>query len=103
MTSETRPPERRVITKEKAEIVIPSVDTILNDAMTIISSELAHYRGKVRQGHTLEASEARIVREYVKALVELSKEAREAARSEDLSKLTNEELLQLAMELTKTK
>jgi ribosomal protein L17 len=48
---------------------------------------------------TLNTHESRAVREYVECIVKLSKEAREAARQQDLSNLTNEELLALATEL----
>jgi hypothetical protein len=79
--------------------VVPKIETLLSDALVVIGTELARFRAKVNRGVSLDVKEAKIVRDYVESIVKLSKEAREAARSEDLSNLTNEELLQLATDL----
>lgn len=100
-TNPTDAYKNRHMTKVAAVNVLPSVDSLVSDAMSIISSELAFYRAKTKRGISLDMKEARIVRDYVDALVKLSKEARECSRQEDLSKLSNEELLQLAVELVK--
>lgn len=84
-------------------VVLPSLTALLEDAKSIIGSELAQYRHKVKRGITLDLKEARAVQGYMETLVKLSKEERENSRAEDLSSLSNEELLQLATELTKQK
>lgn len=98
---------RRVVVPEKDKrkdmldqaVIIPPVEALVTDAMSIIGAELAQYRAKVSRGVTLDLKEARAVQGYVDTLVRLSKESREAARAHDLSSLSNEELLQLATQL----
>ena len=80
-------------------VVSPTVDLLINDAVSIIGAELASYKRKIGLGARLDLKEAKIVRDYVEALCKLSKEAREISRAEDLSNLSNEELLQLATQL----
>jgi hypothetical protein len=89
---------RRIIptkTQSTEVVVIPSVETLLDDAKAIIGSELAQYRSKTKRGVTLDPKEARVVTGYLDALTRASKEAREAARSHDLSSFSDEELIQL--------
>jgi hypothetical protein len=76
--------------------VIPAVDILVNDAKAIICSELARYRTKSERGVTLDLKEARVIQGYLETLIKLQREEREQARSDDLSNLTNEELLELA-------
>lgn len=83
--------------------VVPKVETLLSDALVVIGTELARFRAKVQRGASLDLKEGRAVRDYVEAIVKLSKETRESARAEDLSTLTNEELLQLATSLLSNK
>ena len=95
---------RRLIMPDKSRqvkdpILVPALETLVTDAVSIIGSELARYRLKTSRGVSLDVKEARVVRDYVEALCKLTKEAREQARAEDLSNLTNEELLQLASRL----
>ncbi len=85
---------------EQSEVtVVPSLSGLINDAMSIIGSELAQYRSKAKRGVTLDLKEARVVTGYLDALTRCSKEAREQARAEDLADLSNEELLQLATQV----
>ena len=93
-------PKRTNQINEREVSVLPSLSALLDDAKSIIGAELAQYRHKVKRGATLDLKEARAVQGYMETLVKLSKEEREAARSEDLSSLSNEELLQLATSLT---
>lgn len=97
-----RDKRRIIVTSEPNEVVtVPKLESLMTDALSIIGAELAHYRAKSKRGVTLDLKEARVIQSYMDALVKMSKEAREAARAEDLSDLTNEELLQLANEVTK--
>ena len=76
--------------------VIPSTDILLHDAKSILACELSKYRTKTSKGVTLDLKEARIVQGYLETLIKIQKEEREAARQEDLSNLTDAELLELA-------
>ena len=76
--------------------IIPATDILLHDARCILASELARYRAKTSKGVSLDLKEARVVQGYLETLIRLQKEEREEARSQDLSNLSNEELLDLA-------
>lgn len=79
--------------------VVPSLNGLINDALSIMGSELASYKSKTARGVVLDLKEARVVTNYLDALTRASKESREQARAEDLADLSNEELLQLATQL----
>lgn len=80
-------------------VICPTVDILMNDAKSIIAAELAQYRTKVAKGLTLNLKEARVVQGYLDTLIKLQKEERENARHQDLSNLTDEELMELAVKL----
>ncbi len=88
------------VKKKELEVTyFPSLEQLVADATTIIANELAFYRGKTSRGVTLSAQESRIIRDYVQSLTALCKEAREQIRMQDLSSLSDEELLILAQQL----
>lgn len=99
MTVELKLPQKRTKISMNDVVLVPDVGAAMTNAVSIIANELVYYASKTARGVQLDLKEARVVREYVSALVSLSKEAREQARSEDLSNLSNEELLQLATKL----
>lgn len=90
------PPKPKSIELSPEAMIIPPLDGLLNDSLVIIGNELARYRSKTAAGKSLELKEARAVQGYMETLVKLSREAREQARHEDLSNLSDEELLSLA-------
>jgi len=69
---------------------------LLHDAKAIIGAELAHYRSKAVRGVTLDPKEARIVQGYLESLVKIQREEREISETQDLSTLSDVELLHLA-------
>lgn len=83
--------------------VVPSIGQLLDNAKAIIGSQLQKYKSKVERGVTLDQKEERIITNYLEALNRAAKEEREQARADDLSNLTDEELLQLATQLATTK
>ena len=105
--SENKKKRRIVLPKKTNQVesedvtVVPTLNTLMNDALAIIASELAQYRSKTKRGITLDLKEARVIANYMDTLTRASKEAREQARSEDLSELSDSELLQLATQLAK--
>ena len=99
-----RRPAKRVIVPLKDQSAISthsilSTDLLLNDAKLIIASELARYRSKAVRGISLDLKEARVVQGYLAELTKLSREEREDARAQDLSNLSDEELLQMAKQV----
>ena len=89
------PPKKRQISLDNSSI-IPATELLLHDAKAIIGAELAHYRSKAVRGVTLDPKEARIVQGYLESLVKIQKEEREIAGTQDLSTLSDTELLHLA-------
>lgn len=89
------PPKKKRVTLETSSI-IPATELLLHDAKAIIGAELAHYRSKAVRGVTLDPKEARIVQGYLESLVKIQREEREIADSQDLSTLSDVELLRLA-------
>lgn len=88
---------KRITIPNKPSIsIIQTTDALLDDAKMIIAAELARYRSKSVRGISLDLKEARVVTGYIAELTKLQREERESARQQDLSNLTDEELLQLA-------
>ena len=89
------PPKKRQVSLETSSI-IPATELLLHDAKAIIGAELAHYRSKAVRGVTLDPKEARIVQGYLESLVKIQREEREIAETQDLSALSDTELMHLA-------
>lgn len=93
---------RRIIPKSTV-LVVPEAETLIADALRIIQNQLTQISNMsskaIAKGQTLPLAEARVLQGYIKALVELSKESRERAKSDDLSNLSDEELAKLAQAL----
>ena len=101
-----KPAKRRIVMPKKTNqlnssdlVVVPTLNSLMNDALAIVGAELSGYRNKTKRGVSLDLKEARVVTGYLDALTRASKESREQARAEDLADLTNEELLQLASQI----
>ena len=103
MTKKIILPKKTNQVQQSEVVVIPTIERLLEDALSIIGCELAQYKSKSRRGITLDLKEARIVQGYVDSLTKAQKESREQARAHDLSDLSNEELLQLATQLASSK
>lgn len=92
----TGPVTRRII-PVNAIREIPEPDTLIADILNIFQKEITQFANKSRlgiiQGKTLPAEDARVLQGYAKMLVELSKEGRERQKAEDLSKMTDAELV----------
>jgi len=96
-------PPKRIRIEQKDVVVVPSLDSLVSDAVIVIANELAYYRGKTCRGATLGSKETIAFRGLVEALCRLTKEAREQSRAEDLGKLSNEELMDLATKVLSNK
>ena len=89
------PPKKKKVSLETSSI-IPATELLLHDAKAIIGAELAHYRSKAVRGVTLDPKEARIVQGYLESLVKIQREEREIDETQDLSALSDTELMHLA-------
>ena len=74
----------------------PQLNTLINDALSIIGAELSLYSSKTKKGLQLDLKEARAVQGYMDSLVKMSKEAREAQKPEHLEHLSDEQLVEIA-------
>ena len=91
--------KKKIVTKKLDITVVPTLDGLMNDALSIIGAELGQYKSKTKRGITLDLKEARAVQGYMETLVKLSRENREQARSEALEGLSDADLAQLADEV----
>lgn len=101
----SKEPQRLVLSQKKSlNVAYPvtkqsSTSGMVDDALSIVDEQLEKI--KIRSRHeSFEMEDMKILQLLIKSLVDLSKEEREREKSEkdmeDLSKLTHEELLQLA-------
>lgn len=89
------PPVGRRI-KPSSVLLIPSVDGMLSDALSIVGVELAKLKRRSDTLTSLDTKDAKILQGYIKSLVDLSKESRERDKEDgDLEKLTDQELIAL--------
>ncbi len=86
-------PVRRLVSPSL--VSIPPVETLVSDALSIISKELVKFKTKVNTGKSLDLAEGRLLTNYIKALCDLAKEDRERSKSADFSNLSNEEIIEL--------
>ena len=102
MTQDKTEPRRIILPSKKKKVtletssIIPATELLLHDAKAIIGAELAHYRSKAVRGVTLDPKEARKVQGYLESLVKIQREEREIADAQDLSSLSDSELMHLA-------
>lgn len=84
----------RALSHQGSTLIVPAdVNTLLEDALSVIATEIVKFKAKANKGQSLELSEARVLQGYIKALVELSKEARERQDEADLVNMSDEELM----------
>ena len=102
MTQDKTEPRRIILPSKKKKVtletssIIPATELLLHDAKAIIGAELAHYRSKAVRGVTLDPKEARIVQGYLESLVKIQREEREISEAQDLSAMSDSELMHLA-------
>ena len=78
-------------------VLAPSVQNLLDDALSVVSYEIIRLKQKVMKDITkgLDSREARTLQGYIKSLVELSREERERSDEADYANMTDEELIKL--------
>jgi hypothetical protein len=74
--------------ERRSPIVLPNIESMLEDALSTVRDEILRYKTKVARGQPLNAMEAKVMQGYIKSLVELSKEDRERQKDADLSDLS---------------
>jgi hypothetical protein len=98
--------KRRIILPARAErpkdisvVLEPVVPTLLQDALSVLASEIVRFKAKTNKGESLKVDEARVLQGYIRSLVELSKEQREREDTSDWANLSDAELLALVDQL----
>lgn len=100
-------PRRTLVLQPKAELVMkPShlnSETLLQDALSILASEITILKKQSNAGKGLDLAQARVLTGYIKSLTDILKEQRERDSDMDLASMTDSELLQLVETLRKNK
>jgi hypothetical protein len=98
--------KRRIIMPVRAErpkdvtvVLEPIVPTLLQDALSVLATEITRFKHKTSQNKPLDVNEARVLQGYIRSLVELAKEQREREDNMDLSNMNDQELLALVDQL----
>lgn len=76
-------------------VVRPSVPHLIDDALSIISTEILQFKNIVNRGKSLDLKQAKVLQGYIRALVELSEEARKRDDETDLSNMSDEDLIKM--------
>jgi hypothetical protein len=102
----TSRPQRRIIVPEKVEKVqpssisiIPDAPTLIQDALSVIATEIVKYKAKVSGGKSLDLNEGRLLNNYIKSLCELSRESREREADMDWASMSDTDILALVEKL----
>lgn len=98
--NEIKPKRNRhftVVQTNKKLSLVPTVENVMNDAISILAKEVAELKNRLnRPGVAMSAEESTKLSKIVKSLVDISREERARESVDDLSNLTNEQLIELA-------
>lgn len=101
-------PVRRIISNSLTPIKpneiaeVPPVDNILSKAISVIANEvdkLSSMSFNASRTSPMQDKTARILQGHIKTIIELSKEQREREKMDDLSKMSDSELMAAAKEI----
>lgn len=83
--------------------LVPDAPTLIDDALSVIATEIVKFKAKVGTGKSLDLGEARVLQGYIRSLVELCREQREREDSMDLASKTDAEIVALVEKLRSQK
>lgn len=86
-------PSKKPQIDESRVILVPSVDNLLNDTLSVIGFEIARLYKKSQGPTPLDAAEARILQGYIRSLTELSRESRERDKHADVANMEDDDLV----------
>lgn len=93
-------PARRIVPKLKIDqsnvVILAPVDGMLEQALSILQKELIAFSALTRDGKQLNATQAKVLTGYIKALVDLSRESRERDKSINADDMSLEQLVEWA-------
>lgn len=91
------PPKRTTPTYKKSDIIIlPELQEVLDDAASIVQTELAKLRRRSEVGSIpMDLDTARVLQGYIKSAIDLSKEARERDKDSDADDMSDREVLEM--------
>lgn len=89
------PPRSKTPSYKRSDVVVlPDLQSILEDASSIISIELEKFKRRSATGTAgMDPESARVFQGYVKAAIDLSKEARERDKEFEGEEMSDQELL----------
>lgn len=79
--------------------LVPDAPTLIDDALSVIATEIVKFKAKVGTGKSLDLAEARVLQGYIRSLVELCREQREREDAMDLASKTDAEIVALVDKL----
>jgi len=96
----TLPPEKKSPNINPRDVVVlPELQSVLDDAASIINMELSKIKSRVyTASNALDPDTARLVQGYVKAVVDLSREHRERDKQYETDDLSDSDLLNMFLE-----
>jgi hypothetical protein len=97
------PKRRLVVSKPQVPAVLGvqvDVQGLLNEALSILQTEISSIKQSTKGGRRLTLAEGRVLNSYIKSLTEMSKEIRGRDDDADLANLSDEQLLELVGNLT---
>lgn len=99
-SNEPRRPTRRHLTVIKSHSklsLVPTVENVMNDAISLLAKEVAEMQQRYsRPGVPMDIRDAAKLSKFVKSLIEISREERAREAADDLSKMSNEQLMEMA-------
>ena len=89
------PPRHKTPTYKRSDVILlPELQSVLDDAASIVSAELAKLRHRSEVGSIpMDLDTARVFQGYVKSAIDLSKEARERDKGFEEEEISDKELL----------
>jgi len=91
------PPRSKTPTYKRSDVVLlPDLQGILEDAASIVSTELAKFKRRAETASAgLDIDAAKTFQGYVKSAIDLSREARERDKESDVEDVSDSELLNM--------
>ena len=99
MSSESRIVPKTQVPKDLDTASNSYLESMIENAMDIVDSELIRYKNKASSGVFLDIKEARIVQGYMESLIKLSREMRESVKNSDFAEMSDGELARLASDV----
>ena len=76
-------------------VLVPTTEMLLDETLSIIGVEIAGLKSRQSRGAGLTDEDAKNLQDYVKSIINISKENRELAKLDDYDDLSDQELIKM--------